>query len=386
MPGLPSSPSLLKRLEREPHRFSFFQAVRILETWAARRQRLNQASEKEGRDTDARDSRSPLGARPVGHDYHPSDEVVRFRSLPSQAFAGSELHSASPRQTSDDNESQAAMELVVTFLGLFGPAGALPQHYTQLVVDRVKHRDGALRSFLDLFNHRLVSLFYRAWSKYRLPVVFEQRQLTGGGEDPITSTLYSLVGLGTTSLRGRLEIPDATFLYFGGHFAHFPRNAIALQSMIADYFHVFTEVRQFEGQWLSLEPADQSRLGNRFPLGANDQLGLNVVVGQRVWSVENKFRLRLGPMNYRRFVQFMPDGKALLSLAQFTRMYAGPELDFDVQLVLRSDEVPASRLARHDETPDCRLGWNSWVQSRPRTQDAADAVFVCEGLPEPKIV
>ncbi len=384
MSGAPTTRSLIERLKREPFRFSFFQAVRILETWAARRKKPGSSDSHSGDEAIGDDAaRLP---RPVGHDYHPNDEVVRFRSLPSQSFPGGELYSATPRQASDDPSSPAAMELVVTFLGLFGPAGSLPQHYTQLVVDRTKHRDGALRSFLDLFNHRLVSLFYRAWSKYRLPVVYEQHQRSATVEDPITSTLYSLVGLGTAGLRGRLRIPDAAFIYFGGHFAHFPRNAIALQGMIASYFQVNTEVHQFQGQWLSLEPPDQSRLGGRFPLGANDQLGLNVVVGQRVWSVENKFRLRLGPMSYRRFVEFMPDGTALLGLGQFTRMYAGPELDFDVQLVLRRDEVPASRLAHHDATPDCRLGWNSWVQSGPRTLDADDAVFVCEGLPEPEIV
>jgi type VI secretion system protein ImpH len=186
-----------------------------------------------------------------------------------------------------------------------------------------------------------------------------------------------LVGLGTDGLRNRLEIADATWIHFGGHFAHYPRNAIALARMIASYFCVPAAVEQFQGQWLRLERHDQSRMGGgrRGATAWHQKLGQDVVVGERVWSVENRFRLRLGPVGYGVFRRFMPDGDRLTGLRQFIRFYAGPEFDFDVQVVLEKHEVPAASLASALTPATCRLGWNSWITSQPRTRDADEAVF-----------
>ena len=150
--------------------------------------------------------------------------------------------------------------MVVTFLGLTGPSGVLPRHYTELLLQRIREKDFSLRDFLDLFNHRLISLFYRAWEKYRLPIGYERSQLDDPDEqpDPVTRGLYCLVGLGTAGLRGRLDVDDEAFLYYSGHFAHFPRSASALECLLADYLEMPVRVQQCQGQWLALEPDDQA--------------------------------------------------------------------------------------------------------------------------------
>src|SRR5690606_25174027 len=150
-------------------------------------------------------------------------------------------------------------EMAVAFLGLTGPAGALPQHYTQTIIDRVRQKDHSLRDFLDLFNHRSISLFYRAWEKHHLLALLE-RHRTGGREDPFTRMLYCIVGLGSPGLRERFEIADETFLHYSGLFAHFPRNAISLEQMVRDFCRMPATVRQFQGTWLQLEPPEQSSL------------------------------------------------------------------------------------------------------------------------------
>jgi type VI secretion system protein ImpH len=241
-----------------------------------------------------------------------------------------------------------------------------------------------MRDFFDLFNHRTISHFYRAWEKYRLPIAFEQTQLDQhgrAGDDKFTKCLYAYVGLGTPGLRNRLDLPDAAFLFFAGQFAHRPRNAVSLESMIGDFFEVATQVVQFVGQWLYLESADQSSLRARSPRSThNNVLGQNVVVGRRVWGIENRFRVRLGPMPYRQFFQYLPTNAQLQRLAQFVRTYAGPEYDFDVQLVLRRDEVPMCQLGG-DSFSTARLGWNTWLHNQPFANHADDATFVVEGSP-----
>lgn len=359
-PSRRKTTSVIASLTQQPYRFNFFQAVRLLEQAAGRRQPGDQPARS-----------------PVGHDQSPAEEVVRFRALPSHTFPSSEIaHFAEPVETDSDRPP----EMTVSFLGLIGPAGVLPQHYTQLVIDRIRRKDHSLRDYLDLFHHRLISLFYRAWRKYHFYVQYE-RAAELGVEDLFTQTLYCLVGWGTPRLRGRQEILDEAWLYYAGHFARYPRNAYALEQIVADFFHVSVEIVQFVGQWLYLDRGDQSttpRAGQY--AGCHNTLGLDVVIGERVWGVENKFRLRLGPLTYTRFRQFSPLGELLVPLCQLARSYVGPDYDFDVQPVLLAEEVPPCQLAGGGGD-GAYLGWNTWLLSQPLTHNAADAIFTHEGAP-----
>lgn len=364
MPATQDSADLRKRLEQEPYQFDFFQAVRLLR-WLA----------ETDDQTDVQHQR-----KPVGEDYSPQEEIVRFRALPSLSFPQGSISRFKWPATRDASPA----EMIVGFMGLTGPNGVLPRHYTQLVMDRVRDKDYALRDYLDLFNHRVISHFYRAWTKYRLPLAIEQSSLDKErrGDDLFTRCLLCFIGLGTPGLRDRLQLNEASFLYYSGHFAHYPRNAISLEAIVADYFQLSVQVQQCRGQWLYLSAEDQSNVGQQQLLETrNNQLGINVVVGRRVWGVENNFRLRLGPLSYRQFAQFMPAGSALIKLAQLVRMYVGLEFDFDVQLILRRDEVPPCQLAS-GEGASARLGWNTWIRNRDFCRDVDDAVFVAEGNPD----
>jgi type VI secretion system protein ImpH len=267
-------------------------------------------------------------------------------------------------------------EMTVAFLGLAGPCGVLPPHYTTLLLRRLRRRDTALRDFLDLFHHRLTSLFYRAWEKYRLPFAHERHRLDArpGEEDLPTRALYSLVGLGTAGLRGRRQVPDQAFLYYAGLFSHWPRSAEALEALLGDYLEMPVRVLQLQGQWLSLEREDRARLpGPACPQGRNNRVAVNLVIGDRVWEVQSKFRIRVGPLTAKQFRRLIPSADGLLPLCQLARSYAGPEFDFDVQAVLLPREVPWCRLGGDGE--GAYLGWNTWVRCGDFRRDVDDAVF-----------
>jgi type VI secretion system protein ImpH len=350
---------LSERLAREPYRFDFFQAVRLLEL-----------SAREGA---AADPRRPCA--PVGQNGPPDSEHVRFRAQPTLGFPPAPVSQIrGPAPAAGNNRPAGAPEAVVTFHGMTGPLGALPQHYTTLVLRRVRAKDFAFRDFLDLFNHRALSLFFRAWEKYRLPWSFERARHTGT-TDPISQSLFCLTGFGTGGLRGRQRLPDQAILFYAGHLAHSPRSAVALEAMLADYFGLPVEVQQAQGQWLTLDDTDCSCLpGAGDPEGCNNALGVSVFLGERVWDVQGKFRMRVGPLRYSQFRQFMPDGGALEVMCQLARTYAGPHLDFDVLPVLRRDEAPRCRLGG-DEADGPRLGWNTWVHDEDYRDDLTDAVF-----------
>jgi len=361
---------LNRELLEASYRFDFFQAVRVLEH--CRRERCGRPDDQHSE------------GHGVGRDVHPSSEVVRFRALPSLSFpagAISAIRVARP-EAGVPAESHPP-EMLVTFLGLTGPSGALPRHYTETLLQRIRERDFSLRDFLDLFNHRLISLFYRAWEKYSLPITYERSLLDNPGRepDPITQGLYCLEGLGTAGVRGRLEVDDETFLHYSGHFAHFPRSALALECLLADHLDMSVAVLQCQGQWLNLEPDDQALMPlPAQPTGQNNRLGVNLVVGERVWDVQSKFRLRLGPLTWPQFRSLMPNGPALRPLCQMTRLYAGPTLDFDIQPLLKPEEVPACRLTA-DPDEGHHLGWNTWLpRSTIPSLPVDDAVFQIETI------
>jgi type VI secretion system protein ImpH len=355
------SVSLSERLVHEPYRFGFFQAVRLL--WRVMRERGG-----------------PGGSgpcKPVGLDHSPDQEAVRFRTVPSLSFSTGAIGQV--RQPAKDH---GPLEMVVSFLGLMGPNGAMPYHYTRLLLRRLRDKDYSLRDLLDLFNHRLVSLFYRVWEKYRLPFAYERSRLDpfGAPTDPATHGLYCMVGLGTAGLRRRLGTDDEAVLFYGGLFTHFPRSALGLERMLQDLFQMPVRVLQLQGQWLMLGKDDRSEMPSESnPKGLNNQLGESLVVGERIYDVQSKFRLLLGPLKYDQFRDLLPNGKRLKRVHEITTLYVGPELDFDVQLILEHAEVPWSQLGDQAEEPP-HLGLNTWVRCQEFKRDVDDTVFFLDKI------
>ena len=318
-----------------------------------------------------------------------ADESIRFRSKPALEFPTSEIVSIQNRNLpssadpDDDNGSldqtdPSPIEMEVAFWGLIGSVGALPNHYTQLVIDRVKNHDHGLHDFLGMFSHRQLSFFYRAWEKYFVAAGFERGQRELPSEDLLREALLSIVGRGTSRLRDQLQILDDVNVYYGGLFID-PPNAESLGQMITDFLGLPSSVQSLFGSWLLLPKSEQSRMGL---VSGHCRLGLDTVLGERVWDPTSKFRLRIGPVGYADFQQLMPTGQQLIPICQLIRSYVGCEFLFDIQVVLKADEIPACRLgAAEPDDMGTNLGWNSWLCSRPPTQNSDDAVFQHDGAP-----
>jgi type VI secretion system protein ImpH len=295
----------------------------------------------------------------VGQFVPPSREVVRFGHWHHTAFPASQI------QEIDWKGSTPRM--LVNFMGLVGPKGVMPLYYSEMVMERVRAKDRTMLAFLDLFNHRMVSLFYQAWEKYRFFVAFER-----GERDRFSQYLLDLIGLGTAGLSRRQSVPDEALLFYSGLFSLHPRSEIALRQILWDYFDVQVEVEQFVGAWHPLAAQDQCLfdLGTTF----SEQLGIGAVVGDEVFDQQSGVRVRLGPMPIGKYVEFLPGGSAYEPLRALVRFYAGDELDFDIQLVLKRDDVPACELGRAEDVVP-QLGWSTWVKSAPMNRDPRDTVL-----------
>jgi type VI secretion system protein ImpH len=335
-----------RKLFAEPQTFDFFQAVRLLH--------------------EARPDRAP-----VGEFGEPENEVVRFETRPRIGFPASEI------QSLEDETDDAPARMIVNFLGLLGQQGALPLEYSLFAAQRARAGDRALTEFLGMFDHRAISLFYRAWARSRPDVAFAgeagQADADRGASrsaDWLTRHLLELAGLGTPAVRDRLPFDDATLLHYTGLLALPSRPAAALEQMLSDYFDVPVNVEQFIGAWYPLESAKQSALGDG---GLRVALGEGAVAGDEVWDQQARVRVRIGPLTRVEYDNFLPGGASHDALRGLTRFFGNDQFDFEVQLVLRRDDAPLVQLGA-DDAP-VPLGWATWLRTNPLDRDPDDAIF-----------
>ncbi|HEX3435876.1 MAG TPA: type VI secretion system baseplate subunit TssG [Pseudacidobacterium sp.] len=324
-------------LERDPHSVRFFQAVRLLERLYPER-------------------------KPVGLFVSPGQEVVRFTSVPTFAFPASEIQEL-------EKGKDGRVKMAVNFMGLSAAVGALPHIYTDFLLERARAKDRGPGDFFDLFNHRIVSLFYRAWQKYRFYVAYER---TGAGDDAVSRRLFDFIGLGTEGLHRRLEIADEACLYYTSLLSQRRPTAQGLQQLLCDYFGVPVQILQFTGKWNRLPPGNQTFLRDMGMFC--EQLGMGTIVGDEVWDQHGTVTIRLGPMNFERYQQFLPGADAYRELRSWLLIYANREFDFIVQLVLERNETPGMKLGEIGPASS-RLGLVSWIKNRPLLRDPDEATY-----------
>ncbi|MCA9058737.1 MAG: type VI secretion system baseplate subunit TssG [Planctomycetaceae bacterium] len=365
---------LIRDLFERPEQYEFFQAVRILE----------QATQQQT---------SKQNLKALGGAVTPRAEAVRFRAAASRTFPSGDIANAapnrravsgSPAEQSLQNQLPTPVELTVPFMGLTGPNGVLPDHYTSLVIDRShqKTKDHALREFFDLFNHRAITLFYLAWRKHRICEEYQRFADDGhDGEDRFTAALFSLTGLGVPHLRQRFSFNDELILYYGGLFARPFRSAIGLKQILSDFLKLPVAIREFSGRWIYLPTEVQSAMPSPTQLaGQNLCLGMDAVAGSQAWDEQSAFRVVIGPLNREQFLHLLPGTVLLKALEELIRFYAGSQLDFDIQLILRAQEIPACTLSGDTTCRPC-LGWTTWLGTARMPVDSDDAVFRFSGIP-----
>ena len=275
----------------------------------------------------------------IGDSGTRSDEYLTLGEQPYLDFPASTLSGA-------ELDSHGRLRVFVKFLGLLGPQGPLPLATTEEAYSWWLARDDAFARFLDLLNNRFLQLFFRAWADAR-PIAHHDRPL----DDRFADYVGTMIGIGTPPLRRLDAVEDADKLAYAGLLAPQAKSASRLRNFISGLFGVETEVEQFIGSWLTLEPDERSVLGN-----AQSTLGSDVLLGRSVFSVQDKIRIRIRTRDLDQYRRFLPTGDLCKPLADAAFFYLGDELDWDVQLALPAGRVAPVRLGRSGE-----LGWTSWI-------------------------
>lgn len=317
----PDTP-LIDQLYDRFYEFSFYRAVHLLEMFAKERDRL-------------------------GNTLVPSHEPIRFSVKPGFSFPPSDISDLKK----SDEDTVPVME--VAFLGVFGPSGILPHWYTQMIMERKKEKDHSLAAFLDLFHHRLITLFYLGWKKHRFPENYQP-----GAKDRLSRYLLSLSGLGTSGLVGAMGLPKESLGFYSGLLSRPVASAVAIEAAVAYFADADAKVEQFIDRQVMLEPEDQTQLGS-----ANAKLGMDAICGGQVWESQTKFRVHLGPVGHERFLRLMPTGDLLVPIFSLVRYMVGIEFEFEIRIYLKKEEVPLCRIG--STGPDApMLGWSTWISSK----------------------
>ena len=346
-------PSVIERLFAQPYRFQFFQAVRMLELWLKRNGLPHQQA---------------------------VSGFLRFENSLSLNFPASQLEAMEPEPRTIARDGAALSDALArgelryvritpAFMGFLGTAGALPAHYTERVAAHALYdKDDGPRAFLDTFSNRALALFYEAWRKYRLELKYQI-----DGEDRFLPLLLSLAGVGFPSLTHRLSdggqgVLDESVGYFSTAMRHRPASAASVAQVLSEYFGQRIAVTQFIGAWYDVPVSQQSILG-----GDNTQLGASALVGQRVWQRDLRMRLTVGPLPRAAYESFLPGGVAARALEKMLTMFTGLCLEYDVQLVLRAQDVDGVTL--EEPRAGGRLGWDSFLITGDERCDRADVHY-----------
>lgn len=321
--------TLLARLARSPWQFGFLHTLRRIDCLQPERPR-------------------------AGCSPRAADDLVRLGQQPSMRFAPSELARV------EQPGSGRPPRLLVYFLGLLGPNGPLPLHLTEYARERQRNADDpTFARFLDLFNHRMLTLLFRAWGQAQPAVSFDRPD-----EDRFGAYLGSLSGSGMPAFRARDAMPDLAKRHFAGHLACQTRHPDGLKSMLQALLNLPVRIDELVGHWLVLPRDCRLRLGESPETGA---LGRTTTIGARVWDHQSKFRVCVGPATLSDYLRLLPGADGLARVIAVVRNYVGDQLDWELNPVLAAPEVPALRLGS-----GVRLGWTTWLASGRLGRDGDD--------------
>lgn len=327
--GWQRSRSLVEWLRDEPYRFEFYQLVRLLE-------RLHATPSTSEFEVARRDS-------------------VRFRSQLSLGFPASEVQRL-------DLDAARPANLTVNVFGLAGALGPLPHPYTEMLLEANARRDRAGVDFLDIFNHRLISLLYRVRQAHEPALTARAPH-----ESVFAESVFAIIGLAIRASREELGFPAQSMLHYSGLLSRRPRSAAGLETLLRDYFRVPVHITQFSGIWRKIDSSQWTTLGRT---GKNQELGFGAALGKRAWDQGGAITVAIGPLNFLKFGTFLPGGKNHAALCNVVKFYLGMQ-KARLRLKLNSAQVPQLRLGRS------RLGHSSWLglPGRPYSRTEASVTL-----------
>ncbi|KGX15436.1 type VI secretion system baseplate subunit TssG [Burkholderia pseudomallei] len=298
----------------------------------------------------ARDTRMPL----PGTACLPKEEAFRIGQRPSMAFA--------PREIASLDVQRGRLDIQLFGLGLWGPQGPLPLHMTELAYNRAEsYQDHAIAHFSNLFHHRALALFYRAWASSQAAVSLDRAE-----HETFSFYIGSLMGTDPEEA-ARTHPPTHARYAACAHLVREARNPDGVAATLSHYFGVPIAVDEYVFHWIRIAPPERCLLGAR---AASTVMGEGALLGDMVADCQHKFRLVIGPLDLDQYLRLTPHGNDLPTLVDWVRAFVGHEYDWEIKLLVKPRAAPP---ARADTTH--RLGYSTWLGESRDDRPVVGMVF-----------
>lgn len=281
----------------------------------------------------------------------PHEEAIRFEADASVAFPLSDVQSLTCHTSNQ-------FIMTIAFLGLHGSQSPIPGYYLDNLAWESAQSERKLTDFLDFFSHRWIQFIYHIWRKYRYYVCFRN-----GGTDEFSQRMYSLVGLGSQSIRARMAINHSKMLAYAGALANPGRSPEVICSLVSHCFDLSeVTLHGWQLRKMAIEPAQQNRLGTRVSRGCKwvekSVLGQNFSLGCAVPDRGGKFLLCIENLSREHFLSFLPNGDNFLPLTLFVAFILRDQFAWDLRLGIAPNQVGAMTLGNEQNS---LLGWTSFI-------------------------
>ncbi|MDR2630382.1 MAG: type VI secretion system baseplate subunit TssG [Spirochaetaceae bacterium] len=291
----------------------------------------------------------------IGRAKRPADENVRFGQIPYLHYTATEIAEII------EGGRQAGVDatVLVYFFGLLGIQGPMPLEFTDYVFRRSRsHYDNTWRRFLDIINHRFLTLFYRAYSSYQQCMQFDRPK-----EDQISRIIKALAGIPPVkniSLGTFSERNETIALSYAQHFSFQLRNRYGLLDMLRSIFEFQIDLREFVVDHYDIPPSRWVVLGDKH----TSVLGRNMQIGRSMISMAGNFEIRIGPVSFDQYNNFMMGRAGFDLLTETVNLYLDRPLAYSVLFIITNATIPVAQVGfdLENETYEAaRLGYTCWI-------------------------
>lgn len=279
------------------------------------------------------------GTDPEDEEWESTCKLL-FSASSSLGFAASDVSAI-------ERMSDERCRLETTFLGLNGSQSPLPGFFLEQIA--TEGDEGLRKCFLDFFNHRLISLVYRIWRKYRYYIRFKDN-----ASDAFSAQLFALVGLADQRLRSETSINWCKMLAYAGMLAGRSRSPQVVSGIVAHCFDLEdVSIKQWQVRKVDIPPEQRLLLGKM-----NSELGQDTVIGSHVRDCTGKFVVCLKQLTQERFRDFLPTGNEYQPFCKLIEFILREQMAYDLELELKPDETFPVCL---DKKHGALLGWSSFM-------------------------
>ncbi|WP_211460495.1 type VI secretion system baseplate subunit TssG [Collimonas silvisoli] len=276
----------------------------------------------------------------IGKAMRPQEEPFRLGQQPTLAFASREIAHVELKQSGP--------HISLFSLGMLGPNGPLPIHFTEIAKDRLDNRrDATLTSFLNVFHHRAMTHQYRAWAQSQSAAGLDRSE-----DEAFSRYVSRLAGNDPVDIASS-PLPTHARMVASAHLVREARNPDGLAATLAHYCGVPVRIEENMLHWISVAPEEHTRLG---VASVASVMGEGALAGEMVPDRQHKFRIVIGPLNLSQYLRFTPKGRDLPILVEWVRAFVGFEYVWDLELKVKSSAAPAARIGAEE-----RLGWSTWL-------------------------